>query len=281
MGNIEGASLNNNPNQLVNGQPVTNWVSGNVLWATSDGRSGVQAQFCISKPFDLSSVTNPVMMFSSIARLSAEANQQYDGIEYSVDGGKTWNPGIIYATIAHTRPDYIIVATDGSIDAVRTLNTPFAVLQWVDPVTKKLSDGTAGSGLGEPVTQALAPYITPRDDTPTISQKVDGIRLPMASRQKDVRLRFFQLGNCSWWWGVDNLAFYDIAPPNAGTPTPSQPHIDSITFSGGQITIHWSGGGTLQSSPTLTNPAWTSTGNSSGTFTGPASGNSAFYRVSL
>jgi hypothetical protein len=280
MGNIESSSLNNNPNQLVNGQPVATWVSGNVLWATSDGRSAIQAQFCISKPFDLSSITNPVMIFSSIVRMSAEANEQADGIEYSVDGGKTWNPGIIYVSIAHTRPDYVLLAPDGSIDAVRTLNLPFAVLQWVDPVSHQTVGGTPGSGLAEPITQALAPYMTIRDDTPTISQKVDGIRLPLASRQKDVRLRFYQLGNCSWWWGVDNLAFYDIAPPFVVTPPAQLPHIDSITQTGGQITIKWSNGGTLQFTPTLTNPVWTSTGNSTGTFTTPATGAAQFYRVS-
>ena len=76
---------------------------------------------------------------------------------------------------------------------------------------------------------------------------------------------------------MDNIAFYDIAP----TAAPSnQPQIDSIQVASGTVTIKWSNGGTLESAPTLTNPTWTSTGNSSGSFSeaAPATGNK-FYRV--
>ena len=75
-----------------------------------------------------------------------------------------------------------------------------------------------------------------------------------------------------WWWGVDNLAFYDI-------PASVQPHIDSITVSAGQVTIRWSNGGTLESSPSLTSPVWTSTGNALGTFSEPVAPGKKFYRV--
>ncbi len=277
MTGVEGSSMNNDPNQTVNGQPVTTIASGNVLWATSDGRSGVQAQFCTSAPFNLSSVTNPVMIYSSLMRMSANANAQADGIEYSIDGGKTWNPGVIYVTIAYSNEGYVKLLPDGSIDVLRTLNAPYSVLDWTDPTTGAMGGGTFGSGLAEPVTQALAPYLAPRSQNTVTSTKVDGIRLPLASKQKDVRLRFYQLGNCSWWWGVDNLAFYDIAPTVAVTVAP---HIDSIQVAGGSINIKWSNGGTLYSSPSLRNPTWTSTGNSSGAFseTAPAAG-TKFYRV--
>jgi hypothetical protein len=281
MGTIEGGTASYDVNQTVNGQPVdpTNFFSGNVLWATSDGRSDVQAQFCTSAPFNLSSVTNPVMIYSSIMRMSAEGNAQADGIEYSIDGGKTWLPGVIYVTIAHNKPGYVKLSPDGSIDAPSTLNAPFSVLDWIDPVTQKPGGGTFGSGLAEPVTQALAPYLAPRSDGQAIDARVDGIRLPMASKQSDVRLRFYQLGNCSWWWGVDNLAFYDIAPTTiAGTP--AAPHIDTIQTASGSITVKWSNGGTLQSSPSLSSPSWTSTGNSSGSFTESLTAGAKFYRVS-
>jgi hypothetical protein len=276
---IEGSALSNDQTQTINGQPVANFASGNVLWATSDGRSQVQAQFCTSKPFDLSSITNPVMIFSSLMRMSAEANEQSNGIEYSTDGGTTWNPGIVYVTIAHNREDNVILQPNGSIDAVRTLNAPFAVLNYVDPVTGKTLGGTPGSGLAGPVTQDLAPLLAPRSDNVATSTKVDGIRLPKASKQKSVILRFFQLGNCSWWWGVDNLAFYDIASTVA-PPAASPPQIDSIQIAQGSVTIKWSNGGTLEASPTLTSPTWTSTGNSSGSFSEsvPGTGNK-FYRV--
>jgi len=284
---IEGGSLGNDPTQTINGQPVANFASGNILWATSDGRSGPQVQFCMSKPFDLSSITNPVMIFSSLMRMSAEANVQADGIEYSVDGGTTWNPGIIYVTVAHSRPDYQILTPSGDLDVVRCLNLPVVQSQhsfgtWTDPGPGPFKGQTRGdsyaAGLEETVTQDLAPLLAIRDDDTGTSTKVDGFRLPKASKKSSVILRFYQLGNCSWWWGVDNLAFYDIAPPVQTVQTAS--HIDSISVAGGTVTIHWSGGGTLQSSPSLTNPTWTSTANSSGTYSAaaPSTGN-LFFRV--
>jgi hypothetical protein len=276
---VEPAAATYDTSQTVNGQPVAEFFSGNVLWATSDGRSGVQAQFCTSAPFNLSSVTNPVMTFSSIMRMSANANVQADGIEYSIDGGTTWLPGIIYVTIAYGHEGYVILTPDGSIDAVQTLNAPFSVLNWVDPTTGKTGGGTFGSGLAEPVTAALAPYMAPRSDIQAVSARVDGIRLPMASKQKDVRLRFYQVGNCSWWWGVDNLAFYDIAP-TVQVSTEAPPHIDSIQVASGSVTVKWSNGGALQSATSVHNPTWTSTGNSSGTFTESVAGGAKFYRVS-
>ena len=284
---IEPGSATYDMTQTVNGAPVASFFSGNVLWATSDGRDGPQAQFCISAPFNLSSVTNPVMLFSSIIEMSAEANAQSDGIEYSIDGGTTWYPGIIYVTIAHHRPDYIFLTPSGDIDVARTLNPPFIALQnlygtWTDPgpgpFTGQVRGNTYASALAEPATQALAPHLAIRDDDSATSAKVDGIRLPKASRQSSVILRFYQLGSCSWWWGVDNLAFYDAAPPYV-VPTTTPPHIDSISAKSGQVTIKWSNGGTLFSSPSLQNPAWTSTGNSSGTFTGPVNPGNQFYRV--
>ncbi|MHB8520678.1 MAG: hypothetical protein ACYDH9_07955 [Limisphaerales bacterium] len=272
---IEGSSLNNDPTQTINGQPVASFASGNVLWATSDGRSGVQAQFCTSAPFNLSSVNNPVLIYSSLMRASGNANAQADGIEYSIDDGKTWLPGVIYVTIAYGNEGYVKLLPDGTIDVNRTLNAPFSVLNWVDPVTQQAGGGTFGSGLAEPVTQALAPYLAPRSQNVATSTKVDGIRLPLASKQKSVRLRFYQLGNCSWWWGVDNLAFYDIAPTTSSRPT-----IDNIAVAGGQVTVKWSNGGTLESSASLSSPSWTSSGNSSGTFTEPvAAAGNKFYRV--
>jgi hypothetical protein len=57
-------------------------------------------------------------------------------------------------------------------------------------------------------------------------------------------------------------------------------NITSATVSGGQITINWTGGGTLESSPTLGPTAnWTTTGDSDGSFTEAATGNAKFYRV--
>ena len=62
---------------------------------------------------------------------------------------------------------------------------------------------------------------------------------------------------------------------NFGLSAP--PEITAVTFSGGNVTITWAGGGTLQSTTTLSAPSWNNeTGN--GTFTAPATGNK-YFRV--
>jgi hypothetical protein len=58
----------------------------------------------------------------------------------------------------------------------------------------------------------------------------------------------------------------------------AQPNITSATLAGGSITILWINGGMLESAPALIGP-WTSTGDSDGSFTEPASDSSKFYRV--
>jgi hypothetical protein len=278
---IEGSSLNNDPNQTINGQLVSNFASGNVLWATSDGRSGVQAQFCTSKPFDLSGATNPVMIYSSLMRASGGANVQADSIEYSVDGGNTWNIGVIYIGLANHTEDIQKLLPDGSYDAVRTLNTPYAPLVWVDPKTGQNAGGTHGSALAEPITSALAPYVAPRSDVTATSTKVDGIRLPKASKQKSVILRFAQVGNCSWWWGVDNLAFYDIAPTatGGGGGTTTTPQITGfVRNSDGSLTLTWTGGGTLQSATSITGP-WQPVSGAATPYSLKPTGSELFLRV--
>jgi hypothetical protein len=65
----------------------------------------------------------------------------------------------------------------------------------------------------------------------------------------------------------------------AGTPPTNPPKITAAAATGGNITIKWSDGGTLESAPSLTTPSWTSTGNSSGSFTEPITGPAKFYRV--
>src|SRR5207247_2531355 len=80
---------------------------------------------------------------------------------------------------------------------------------------------------------------------------------------------------------ADNAAFNGLQIMQAAKPNTSTPKITSIASTGGQITIQWTGGGTLESTPSLTAPVWTSTGNSSGSFSEPLPGSgNKFYRVS-
>src|SRR5207253_4088887 len=116
-----------------------------------------------------------------------------------------------------------------------------------------------GDVLATPISAALAPYIANRNDT-ALSRKVEAIRLPAASKKSQVRLRFTHYGSCGWEWAVDNIAFYDIAPPAAA----AQPRISNIAISTGQVAAQWINGGTLESTPTLVHTGWTPTGTRSG-----------------
>jgi len=277
---VEDEVLDNDKTQLINGQPVANWMSGNLIFAASDGRARTttdgflasQAQIVVSKAFNLSTVNNPVMTFSSGARIST-GNWEQLTTEYSIDKGTNWFPAIYMRNSSS-----ITLKPDGSFDAVAmftTVNTnQIPYFPNPDPSVGPLG-GKFGDMLAAPISQDLAPYIAIRNDG-IAARRVEAIRLPKASKQADVRLRFTHLSACGWEWGIDNIAFYDIA----GT-TSSGPNITSVAIAGGSITIQWTNGGTLESSPTLGGaPVWTSTGNSSGSYSEPvaASGNK-FYRV--
>jgi hypothetical protein len=56
------------------------------------------------------------------------------------------------------------------------------------------------------------------------------------------------------------------------------PRITSASISGGSISIQWTGGGTLESRAAFGAGDWTSTGDSDGSFSEPATG-TKFYRV--
>lgn len=75
----------------------------------------------------------------------------------------------------------------------------------------------------------------------------------------------------------DNFRLIDTG---AGT-TPTQPKIDSITVNAqGKLVITWTGGGLLQSTPSLANRQWTTVaGATSGSPIDPPSGGTAFYRI--
>ncbi|MEO6034990.1 MAG: hypothetical protein ABIQ35_07035, partial [Verrucomicrobiota bacterium] len=275
---LEDEVLDNYKAQTINGNPLidaNNWMSNNLIFAASDGRArrvsigGVnqpndyapQIQIAISAPFNLSTVTNPVLTFSSGSRLSG--NHEQNALEYSTNNGVTWLPALILQNSATH-----FLNSDGSYDAVKMMTNvwadvaKFPVIQ--DPTTRDfISVGSLGQKFGDvlatPISSALAPFIAERNDQ-VAARKVEAIRLPDASKKSQVRLRFTHYGSCGWEWGLDNIAFYDIAPSSPA------PIIASVSATGGVVTIKWNNGGVLESSPSLSNPVWTSTGNMLGTF---------------
>ena len=266
----------------------------NILMAESDNRSGSnpgQTQFAMSKQFDLSGVTNPVLAFAALKK----QNQDDLGlVEYSVDGGATWAP-VIYYLDGHNQTDTSLgedlqVNTDNTINVINTLfhdTNPGEIPAWSDSTGDQ--NNTYGAGLAAPITAALSPFFAPRiNDDNYSGMRVEVVRLPLAAHKSNVRLRLCQLGTCSWYFGIANIAIYDV-PPSPGSVVPTGiPAVVvgggggtlSITHSGASVTVTWTGSGTLQSASALTG-TWSAvtpapTGN---TYTAPIGSGDLFFRL--
>src|SRR5438876_734404 len=115
-------------------------------------------------------------------------------------------------------------------DAVATFTNPNTdTASWIDGGVAK--GGNYGDAIAAPITPALGRFVLPREnDQPNPDKRLEIYRLPAAGHKSDVRLRFAQIGTASWYWGVDNLKFYDVAAP----PVP----VLTIAKSGGGITIY-------------------------------------------
>lgn len=189
------------PGYGVNGQPVTQLLSNNLLYAESDLRGGNQVQMLFSPAYNLSDRTGVTLVFNS----AYEQNQDSAaGVEYSIDGGTNWLP-VIYMLDR----DDILRDIAGNIDAVTTLNT----------ARSDQAYGLAYSAwIGAPVTAALAPYISGRINDDTVeSKRVEVFRLPAADDQPNVRLRLFHAGTASWYWGIDNWGLYSVPYTDVAT----------------------------------------------------------------
>lgn len=255
------------PGQTSNGVPVTiaDLAQGNILYAETDVRGGNQVQFITTKAFNLSSVANPALSFFNLY----EQNQDNIGsVEYSVDGGINWLP-VVYFLDQTDRGGDIQLMPDGTVDAVATmtnLNTDTA--NWTDVVPK---GDNYGDGILAPINQALGRFIAPRNnDDPVFDKRLEIYRLPSASHKSDVRLRFGQLGTGSWYFGVDNLSFYDVAAPVT-------PVLSIVGAAGNNVTISWTGDGTLLEATTVSGP-WTVSGSQGDPQTLLAAG-SKFYKI--
>lgn len=244
-------------------------MSGNVLYAESDSRTDAdsrggpnvgQAQFIITKPFDMSSFSEVVMTFSSIYQQNQDS---LGAVEYSVDGGAHWLPVMYFLE----EPD-IKLKADGTVDALRTFNDANTdTANWVENEVPK--GDKYGDGLGAPITEALGDYVVPRiNDGDIEGKRMEIARLAQAAGKKDVRIRFAQLGTDSWYFAIDNLAFYDIGTPTAA-PTVS------IAKNGADVVITFEG--TLQEATSVNGPFAPVAGNSP--LTVPASTGVKFYRA--
>jgi hypothetical protein len=268
-------TINGNQVEIRNGNPPEGewpeWLmSGNVLYAESDSRSNDdslggpnkgQTQFITTKPYDLSTFKDVVITFSSIYLQNQDS---LGAVEYSVDGGTSWLPVMYFLE----EPD-IKVKADGTVDALRTFLDPNTdTSTWVDNEVPK--GGKYGDGIAAPITEALSGYIVPRiNDGDVEGKRIEIARLTQAAGKSDVRLRLASLGTDSWYFAIDNLAFYDI--PGSVTAPPSL----SIAKSGAAVVITFEG--SLLESSSVNGPWAPLAGNSPLTLNSPAG--TKFYRA--
>jgi len=274
LNGLKSRIFNVAPGQTLNGQEVTleTLTSGNLLYAESDVRGGNQVQFIKSNPFNLSAITNVVFSFGSLY----EQNQDSLGaVEYSINGGSSWLPVVYFLDIASSGGD-IKLRSDGTVDAVLTLNSPNAdTAAWTENGVAK--GDNYGDGIAAPITSALDRYIVPRiNDDATIDKRLEVFRLPQAGLKADVRLRFAQLGTGSWYFGVDNLAFYDVAPTTVVAPV--QARFEVSTRQDGKVRVAWTGTGTLEWSDTVPG-AWTTAPDQSNPQLVIPGSEAKFYRI--
>jgi hypothetical protein len=261
------------PGQTSNGVPVEVMGSGNLLYAESDVRDDNQVQFINTKAYNLSNVTNAAISFESFY----EQNQDSLGaVEYSIDGGKNWLPAVYYLDFADGGGD-IRLNADGSVDAVATfMNVNEDTAAWVDNGVNK--GDKYGDGILAPITQALGRFVAPRqNDNSTVDKRLEIYRLEKAGKQADVRLRLSQLGTGSWYFGIDNLSFYDVPTAPISTEEPVTPVMTIGTGTGNTVVISWTGSGTLQETTDFV--TWTNSANQANPQTINAGTGIKFYRV--
>lgn len=261
--------LTGNPFNVVNGQVVNGpLASGRMIFGDSGYRNGAsQVLFLYSPDFNLTGKTDVQLVFHSLW----EQNQDsMAAVEYSIDSGASWLPVAYFLD----GPD-VIRTEAGEVDVDTTLNTERGDIAHYTNDEGADVGGTYGAFVAAPITPALAPFIQARiDNDDSGSKRVEKFRLPLADNQAKVRLRFAHAGSDSWYWGLDNVGLYSIG--NVSTPATA-----SIVRNGDQVTVSWTGSGTLQTSASLANPQWDAVPNVTGnSITLPVSAAAQFFRVS-
>jgi hypothetical protein len=179
-------------------------VQGNSLYAESDRRAGAQLQYLTSPDFDLSGLTNVLLVFRS----NYMQNQDSLGaLEYSVNKGATWGP-VVYFLDGQD----VVRTPDGlGIDAAATFTR-------IDSDGVPTADGRSATGgtygehiLSRPLA-GLAAFIDARvNDDSVGSKRLERFRLPRAANQPHVRFRFALIGTSSWFWGIDDFGLFGTA----------------------------------------------------------------------
>lgn len=265
--------LSSNPFNVVNGQVISGPLgTGRILFGDSGYRTGRSQVLYVSTPdVNLTGRSNVFLSFHSLW----EQNQDSIAtIEYSIDQGSNWLPVAYYLDgpdIAYTTNG----AGDQVVDVDTTLNTYHGdVAIYTDDDGNDVG-GTYGSFVGAPITEALAPFIEARvDDNPVESKRVELYPLPLAANQSTVRVRFGHAGTDSWYFGVDDLGLYSIAPV--------APHL-SISLQDGMVHLAWPSDATgyiLEQASLVTGGVWQAVPGVTGSSVSlPVTGSQEWYRL--
>ena len=202
----------------------TNVISGKSIYAESDTRTGNQIQYLTTPDFNLGSKSDVWLVFKSNY---IQNQDSFGGLEYSVNGGTTWLP-LLYMI---DQPD-IFVKTDGTVDAAKTLTTTAGDIAKMisDPATgDRVAAGKYGDFVKAQPIESLGPFISGRvNDNILESKRLERFRLTAADNQAKVRIRFTQAGTASWFWGLDDVGLYSIAPSAPARTKPDAPKITLV-----------------------------------------------------
>jgi hypothetical protein len=173
----------------------------------------------------------------------------------------------------------IVHDANGDVDVAATMS--FGITPHYTNSLGKLIGGTIGAFVGAPITQALAPFIEGRvNDDAFESKRFEAFAVPGADNQPSVQFRMFQVGTGSWYWGIDNWAFYSTSSRSSG-------NLGSLTaqLSGQSLVLTWTGAANvaLQQNSNLSTTNWVTVAGTLGagttTITNIPGQPSTFYRL--
>lgn len=256
----------NTPEAYINGQRIESLVENQFAYHESDIRGGSQYAELFTPEVNLTGKTDIYLVYHSIY---TQNQDNIAGVEYSINGGTTWLP-VVYMI----DKDDFVYTDQGVFDPEGTLNALHTdTADYVDPISGEFVGDTYGSFVkaDQATWKDFTPYISPRiNDDQFESKRIEKFRLPQADNQARVKVRFFQAGTASWFFGVDNVGLYSIPEAtDAGTL--------GASLTAGKLVLTWTSGANLQSADSVTGP-WTNVAASSPFEVDPV-GAAKFYRL--
>lgn len=239
------------PTIILNGTKLTSLTSGNLLWAESDARSGsCNGQFAdlFTGPISCVGRSNVFVAFNSIYE---QNNDNMDFMEYSVDGGASWLPGIYYLQSTDDAQAVAdIIYTNGVPDVPATFTRVDVDRNWSPDTPVHATN--YGSYIKAPISAIKPTDIAGRLNDDTFDGKrIEVIRLPAADNKADVRFRLNANGTSAWFWGIDNFGLYEINTPvftthpaNATIAAGASTNFTVVVSSPTPVTYQWQHAGT-------------------------------------